>query len=88
MVTFTLKVTCCETRPIALIDDNMPVIFIAPMDDVYEKVVSNIQEVKKGKLLGVVTDGDKEVAKLADYIIEIPRCMTLLLLLALSRFNY
>ncbi len=62
--------------PIALIDDNMPVIFIAPMDDVYEKVVSNIQEVKArgGKLLGIVTDGDKEVSKLADYIIEIPRC--------------
>ncbi|MBI48841.1 MAG: glutamine--fructose-6-phosphate transaminase (isomerizing) [Crocinitomicaceae bacterium] len=62
--------------PIALIDDNMPVIFIAPMDDVYEKVVSNVQEVKArgGKLLGIVTDGDKEVSKLADYIIEIPRC--------------
>ena len=62
--------------PIALIDENMPVIFIAPMDDVYEKVVSNIQEVKArgGKLLGIVTDGDKEVSKLADYIIEIPRC--------------
>ncbi len=62
--------------PIALIDDNMPVIFIAPMDDVYEKVVSNVQEVKArgGKLLGVVTNGDKEVSKLADYIIEIPRC--------------
>ncbi len=62
--------------PIALIDDNMPVIFIAPMDDVYEKVVSNVQEVKArgGKLLGIVTDGDKEVTKLADYIIEIPRC--------------
>ena len=62
--------------PIALIDENMPVIFIAPMDDVYEKVVSNIQEVKArgGKLLGIVTDGDKDVSKLADYIIEIPRC--------------
>ena len=62
--------------PIALIDENMPVIFIAPMDDVYEKVVSNIQEVKArgGKLLGIVTDGDKEVSKLAEYIIEIPRC--------------
>ena len=62
--------------PIALIDDNMPVIFIAPMDDVYEKVVSNVQEVKArgGKLLGVVTEGDRNVAALADYIIEIPRC--------------
>lgn len=62
--------------PIALIDDDMPVIFIAPMDDVYEKVVSNVQEVKArgGKLLGIVTEGDKEVASLADHVIEIPRC--------------
>ena len=62
--------------PIALIDDDMPVIFIAPMDDVYEKVVSNVQEVKArgGKLLGIVTEGDKEVASLADHAIEIPRC--------------
>jgi glucosamine--fructose-6-phosphate aminotransferase (isomerizing) len=62
--------------PIALIDDDMPVIFIAPMDDVYEKVVSNIQEVKArgGRLLCVVTEGDKEVSALADFTIEIPRC--------------
>lgn len=62
--------------PIALIDDNMPVIFIAPLDDVYEKVVSNVQEVKArgGKLLGVVTEGDRDVAALADHVIEIPRC--------------
>ncbi len=62
--------------PIALIDDDMPVIFIAPMDDVYEKVVSNVQEVKArgGRLLGVVTEGDKDVAALADHAIEIPRC--------------
>ena len=46
------------------------------MDDVYEKVVSNVQEVKArgGKLLGIVTEGDKEVAALADHAIEIPRC--------------
>lgn len=62
--------------PIALIDDDMPVIFIAPMDDVYEKVVSNVQEVKArgGRLLGVVTEGDQDVAALADHVIEIPRC--------------
>ena len=62
--------------PIALIDDDMPVIFIAPMDDVYEKIVSNVQEVKArgGRLLGIVTEGDKDVAALADHIIEIPRC--------------
>jgi len=62
--------------PIALIDDNLPVIFIAPMDEVYEKVVSNIQEVKArgGKLIAIVTEGDKEVARLADHVIEIPKC--------------
>ena len=62
--------------PIALIDDNLPVIFIAPMDEVYEKVVSNIQEVKArgGRLIAIVTEGDKEVARLADHVIEIPKC--------------
>ena len=62
--------------PIALIDDNLPVVFIAPMDEVYEKVVSNIQEVKArgGRLIAIVTEGDKEVARLADHVIEIPRC--------------
>ena len=63
--------------PIALIDDDMPVIFIATKDDVYEKVVSNIQEVKArgGKLIAIVTEGDTEAANLADYVIEIPRCV-------------
>jgi glucosamine--fructose-6-phosphate aminotransferase (isomerizing) len=62
--------------PIALIDDDMPVVFIAPMDEVYEKVVSNVQEVKArgGRLIGIVTEGDTEVAALADHVIEIPRC--------------
>ena len=63
--------------PIALIDDDMPVIFIATKDDVYEKVVSNIQEVKArgGKLIAIVTEGDTEAANLADHVIEIPRCV-------------
>jgi len=60
--------------PIALIDENMPVFVIATKGANYEKVVSNIQEVKarKGKIIAVVTNGDKEVRKMADYCIEIP----------------
>lgn len=60
--------------PIALIDEDMPVIFIAIKDPVYEKVLSNIQEVKArgGWVIAVVNEGDKEVARHADEIIEIP----------------
>jgi glucosamine--fructose-6-phosphate aminotransferase (isomerizing) len=60
--------------PIALIDEEMPVVFIATKDSSYEKVVSNIQEVKarKGKIIAVVTEGDTTVRGLADHIIEIP----------------
>jgi glutamine---fructose-6-phosphate transaminase (isomerizing) len=60
--------------PIALIDENMPVVVIATKDAIYEKVVSNIQEVKarKGKILAIVTEGDDTVRDLADYVIEIP----------------
>jgi glucosamine--fructose-6-phosphate aminotransferase (isomerizing) len=60
--------------PIALIDEEMPVVVIANKGAQYEKVVSNIQEVKarKGKIIAIVTEGDTEVKKLADYVIEIP----------------
>lgn len=60
--------------PIALIDEEMPVVVIATQNPSYEKIVSNIQEVKarKGKIIAIVTEGDKEVAKLADHIIEVP----------------
>lgn len=60
--------------PIALIDENMPVVFLANKGPNYEKVLSNIQEVKarKGKIIAIVTAGDKEVKKYADHIIEIP----------------
>lgn len=60
--------------PIALIDEEMPVFVIATKGANYEKVVSNIQEVKarKGKITAVVTSGDKEVKSMADYTIEIP----------------
>ena len=62
--------------PIALIDDEMPIVVIANRKDNYEKVVSNIQEVKArgGKLIVIVTEGDQEVKSLADYCIEIPKC--------------
>ena len=61
--------------PIALIDEDMPVIFIATQDEVYEKVVSNIQEVKarRGQILAIVTEGDTQVKSLADHTIEVPR---------------
>ena len=61
--------------PIALIDENMPVFVIATQGTSYEKVVSNIQEVKarKGKIIAVVTEGDTVVKSLADYVIEVPQ---------------
>ncbi len=60
--------------PIALIDEEMPVFVIATKGASYEKVVSNIQEVKarKGKIIAIVTEGDKQVVEMADYSIEIP----------------
>lgn len=60
--------------PIALIDEEMPVIFIATKNSSYEKVISNIQEVKarKGIIIAIVTKGDTEVRKMADHVIEIP----------------
>ena len=60
--------------PIALIDDNMPVVVIATNKGSYEKVISNIQEVKarKGIIIAIVTEGDEAVKNLADYTIEIP----------------
>lgn len=61
--------------PIALIDEEMPVFVIATQGQSYEKVVSNIQEVKarKGKIIAIVTAGDKTVKGLADHVIEIPK---------------
>jgi glucosamine--fructose-6-phosphate aminotransferase (isomerizing) len=60
--------------PIALIDEQMPVIVIAPKQGHYDKVVSNIQEIKSrsGKIIAVVTKGDIQVRDLADYVIEVP----------------
>jgi glutamine---fructose-6-phosphate transaminase (isomerizing) len=60
--------------PIALIDEDMPVVFIATKDSSYEKVVSNIQEVKarKGRVIAIVSEGDTEVKKMVDFAIEVP----------------
>ncbi len=60
--------------PIALIDENMPVVVIAPQDSSYEKVVSNIQEVKarKGRIIAIVTEGDKVIPGMAEFVIEVP----------------
>lgn len=60
--------------PIALIDESMPVVVIATSKGHYDKVVSNVQEIKarQGKIIGIVTEGDEAVRELADYVIEIP----------------
>lgn len=60
--------------PIALIDENMPIVVIATSNGHYDKIVSNIQEIKarKGKIIAVVTEGDTIVRELADHVIEIP----------------
>lgn len=70
--------------PIALISQEMPVVVVAPHCGTYEKVVSNIQEIKarKGRVIAVVTEGDELVSKIADYTIEVPEteeCLTPLL---------
>lgn len=60
--------------PIALIDENMPIVIIAPKKGHYDKIVSNVQEIKarKGKVIAVVNRGDTQVSEMADYVIEIP----------------
>jgi glucosamine--fructose-6-phosphate aminotransferase (isomerizing) len=62
--------------PIALIDEEMPVVVIAPKRGIYEKVMSNIQEVKarKGKIIAIVTEGDQKIKEMADHYIEVPDC--------------
>ena len=70
--------------PIALISQEMPVVVVAPHCGTYEKIVSNIQEIKarKGRVIAVVSEGDVQVRKIADYVIEVPateECLTPLL---------
>jgi len=66
--------------PIALIDENMPVVFIALKDSTYDKVLSNIQEVqaRKGRVLAIANKADERLRSLADHIIEIPETMEIL----------
>lgn len=67
--------------PIALIDAEMPTVIIAPNDHLYEKIVSNVQQVKArhGSVIAIVTEGDKEIRNIADHVIEVPEvpeCLT------------
>jgi len=66
--------------PIALIDTNMPVIVIATKDAIYEKIMSNIEEIKarNGKILSIINSGDKKISELSDYSFEVPSTMTFL----------
>ncbi len=67
--------------PIALIDENMPVVFLAPKDSVYDKVVSNIEEVKArgGKLIAIASENDTTIDNLVDYSIKIPSTIRMLM---------
>jgi len=60
--------------PIALIDEQMPVVFIATQDKSYEKIISNIDQVvsRKGRVIAVVTEGDRRIHELAEWVIEVP----------------
>ncbi len=80
--------------PIALIDENMPVVFIATKDSSYEKIVSNIQEVKarKGIVIAIVTEGDDVITGMADHVIEVPHVheslMPLIAVIPLQLLSY
>ncbi len=67
--------------PIALIDENMPTVFIAPKDAIYEKVISNIEEVKarNGEVIAIIDKDDKYIENLVDHVIRIPRTNELLM---------
>jgi glutamine---fructose-6-phosphate transaminase (isomerizing) len=67
--------------PIALIDEDMPVVFIATKDSSYEKIVSNIQEVKarKGRVIAIVTEGDTLIPGMVDFVIEVPETHDILI---------
>ncbi|MBK7106361.1 MAG: glutamine--fructose-6-phosphate transaminase (isomerizing) [Ignavibacteriae bacterium] len=67
--------------PIALIDENMPAIFLAPKDSVYDKIISNIEEVKarKGKIIAIASENDHEIDSLVDFTIKIPETIRMLM---------
>ncbi len=66
--------------PIALIDENMPVVFIAPKGDIYEKIISNIQEVRarSGRVIAIATEGDTNIASLVEQVIYVPETLPFL----------
>jgi glutamine---fructose-6-phosphate transaminase (isomerizing) len=80
--------------PLAMIDERFPTMAIAPLDSVYEKMVSNIQEIKarKGPVIMVATDGDERAERMADHVIWVPRAhealMPVLATMALQQFAY
>jgi glucosamine--fructose-6-phosphate aminotransferase (isomerizing) len=65
--------------PIALIDENMPVVFIAPLDRTYDKIISNIEEVKarKGKIIAIANDEDENINQYADYVLRVPKTLAI-----------
>jgi glutamine---fructose-6-phosphate transaminase (isomerizing) len=67
--------------PIALIDDNMPVVFVAPKDSTYDKIVSNIEEIRarKGRIIAIASENDNNIDKLVDYSIKIPDTIRMLM---------
>ena len=67
--------------PIALIDDNMPVVFIATKDDVYDKILSGIEEVRarRGKVIAIASEGDTQIAKVASHVIYVPNTLPMLM---------
>ena len=66
--------------PIALVDTDMPIVFLATHHQLYEKIISNMQEVKSRnwRILAVVTEGDEQVKKIADSVLEIPQTLNAL----------
>jgi glucosamine--fructose-6-phosphate aminotransferase (isomerizing) len=66
--------------PIALIDENMPVVFIAPKDEIYDKVLSNIEEVRsrKGRVIAIATENDERISKYAERVIYVPETLPML----------
>ena len=66
--------------PIALIDEHMPVVFLSTRDGAYDKVMSNMMEVRarRGAIIAIATDGDTEVARHADHVIHVPQTLPML----------
>jgi glucosamine--fructose-6-phosphate aminotransferase (isomerizing) len=67
--------------PIALIDENMPVVFIAPKDSTYDKIISNVQEVKArgGRIIAIANEDDNDIDKMVDHVIKIPQTIRMLM---------